>query len=226
MLYRLNKAAVVQLKHPFDCGMAVYFLTLLLIYCPPVIERYIAVEPDFSEFKIYHIHLLFRNDPDWHAYRIPFSDYGRIRNGFAGENDLFDIPDDWVQFVAYGGRRVLFRMSFLQLVHFSWDPIRGRIDEDPEKYENIRIFLAGRPSPIESGTSDNGEVFDFYNELCHGPCTSSGFIGYPDEEGEEIYINPEQAYMVEIPEFMLDGNDDGHDDEEIDDEDDGEENGF
>ena len=184
------------------------------------------MEPDFSEFKIYFIHLLFKNDPNWHVYRIPFSDYGRIRDGFAGENELFDTPGDWHQFVAYGNLRVLFRTSLLQAVHFSWDPIKGRIEEPPEEYENIRIFLAGQPSPIESGSSDDDEVFLYYNMLCNGPLPPSGFLGFPDEEGEEMYIDPKQAYMVEIPEFMLDGNDDAFNDDEIDDEVDGEEKFF
>jgi hypothetical protein len=184
-------------------------------------ERRIVMEPDFSEFKTYHIHLLFRNDPQWRIYRIPFSDYGRIRDGFAGENELLNLPGDWNQFVAYGNLRVLFRTSSLQAVHFLWEPINGRPDEEPEVYENIRIFLSGQSSPIEAGSSDDDEIVNFYNELLNERQSTARFIGFPDEEGEEIYIDSTQAYMVEIPEFMLDGNDEHFNDDDLDNEDGG-----
>ncbi len=185
------------------------------------------MEPDFSEFKLYFIKMLFKNDCEWHVYRLPFSDYGRIRDGFARENELMDFSDAFIQFVAYGELRVLFRKSALQAVHFLWEPMKGRVDDDePEEHESIRIFMDSQLIPVEAGVDELEPVFSFYNELSACEDSDTEFIGFPDEDGEEIFINPKHANLIEIPEYMLKDTDDEIEDDTLDDTEDKGENVF
>ena len=77
--------------------------------------------------------------------------------------------------------------------------------EDSKHNEGpIKILLKSRKEFIETYTEDPDELYDFYVDLEHGPDVVGSFIGFTDEDGEELLININELLYIESPRSLTD----------------------
>jgi hypothetical protein len=101
------------------------------------------------------------------------------------------------------GKYVGINLSQIQAANILWEPTP--YVEDSKHYEGpIKLLLRNRKEFIETYTEDPDELYDFYGDLEHGPDVVGSFVGFTDEDGEELLININELLYIESPRSLTD----------------------
>lgn len=105
-------------------------------------------------------------------------------------------------FDTVDGKSVIINLSELQAVRYLWNPT-GSPSDHIRNEGAIQVFLKGKDSPIELGTEELAQLYDFFGSLENGPDVEP-YPSFVDEDGELIQFNSTEIVMVTAPTHMLD----------------------
>jgi hypothetical protein len=154
-----------------------------------------------SEYKYFTVSLLLRGHEEWFSYRVPHDTIENLRSLLTDPTNKHIKTFTFLALITSDGRRVIFRKSLLQQVHFLWDPL---VQEPPpsdsdEYYDSIRIFYHNRPEPIGFEPLDIADVFQFSQDIELSDDGQTTFACIQDIDGEEVVVNAGALALLETP---------------------------
>lgn len=146
----------------------------------------------------HYLRFIMRNNNEDVVFQVRKADSERLRISLENAN-FTTVQFFW--FDSLDGRSVIINLSEVQAVRYLWNPT-GAASDHIRNEGMIEVILKGKDLPLELGTEELAQLYDFFASLENGPDVQS-YPSFEDEDGELIQFNASEIVMVSAPTHML-----------------------
>jgi hypothetical protein len=149
----------------------------------------------------YQIKMVLESFKDPFFYEISKEEFERISERLENSDSLFLV------FSTTDGRTIAVARSAIQFANLLWDGSLPEL-EIIEHSQEIRMYLKGNPDVFSTSIEDDEELGSLLAMLDTGTFRGEGdsrtHISFVDQDGEQVFINPDHLVLMDAPTHLFD----------------------